>query len=743
MNRLAVVFLGLLTVSAALARMSDFRESWAVMESLQHLPPKFRAEWLRKRGYDNSYYTTYRKPESTGLRLVGKWGRGPSVEVTGQDSLVVLTLGSEVAIINFADPDSPEVLTEIQLDYIPRQSLIQGSLLFTGGNGIQLWDITNPAQPIPRSIIPYGVSDFAIWDTFLYFIGRDTFFIYSFANASSPYRIGCFRDSGNVATATRNTAVLIQPGDMLGFVDVTNPAAPHQVGAWSGWALSAAARGNLCCATFADAVEPERSWLLTFDISNPASPRQLGRRDSVCGMDIFMVESIAFVSGRADGYEEFQIVSITDSTRPRLMSTCYLRRDNWGVWADISRGQAFVANTCNGLAVVDIVNLSAPRLDTNVLRADLAEDVFVVDSYAYVADYRAGMRVLSVTDPTAPVEVGSVDSALSTSEAVAAQDSFAYMCWWDPPPLLRVIDITDPSHPTKAGGLDLFERPKDMVIRDTLLYIAERLRFQVVNVARPRQPVLVGSCNTQDGVSFGLAVQDSLGYLISGQLQVINVSRPSAPVVVSTTRGGASGIAVRDTFVYIPYAYDTLWVFSVADPVHPRLLSATPTSVWPRDVALGESTLYVGTSDGWGVDVFDLANPGQPVRVGRASAPYDIRRLYYSGGYLYVAMWNAGVAIYETTATGLLEAPPHVAVEPPFRVQPTLTRAALWLRLTSSVSPTGAVRVCDVAGRTIMTVPLKGTASLVSLSLAKYPSGVYWFEGTLEGRHYAVKVVKQ
>jgi hypothetical protein len=167
--------------------------------------------------------------------------------------------------------------------------------------------------------------------------------------------------------------------------------------------------------------------------------------------------------------------------------------------------------------------------------------------------------------------------------------------------------------------------------------------------------MLVGSCNTQDGVYFGLVVQDTLAYTVGDGFQIVNIARPDSPYLLSTTAGGASGLAVRDTFAYIPDGWDTVHVYSVANPAAPHVISTVPCGVWPWDAALGDSRLYVGTSDGWGVDVYDLANPGQPVRRGRASAVTDIRRLHYANGYLYAAMWEAGVAIYETTAVGIAE----------------------------------------------------------------------------------------
>jgi hypothetical protein len=94
--------------------------------------------------------------DSLGPHLVGKWGRGPSVEVTGRDTLVALTLGSEVALLSFANPAQPRVLSEIQLDFMPAQSGLADSLLIAGGKGMEIWNVADPSHPTRISRFPIG-----------------------------------------------------------------------------------------------------------------------------------------------------------------------------------------------------------------------------------------------------------------------------------------------------------------------------------------------------------------------------------------------------------------------------------------------------------------------------------------------------------------------------------------------------------------------------------------------------------
>ncbi|MBN2464637.1 hypothetical protein JXD38_03305, partial [candidate division WOR-3 bacterium] len=168
-------------------------------------------------------------------------------------------------------------------------------------------------------------------------------------------------------------------------------------------------------------------------------------------------------------------------------------------------------------------------------------------------------------------------------------------------------------------------------------------------------------------------------------------------------------------------------------------------SVWPWDVALGESKVYVGASDGWGVDVYDLTNPGQPVRRGRASAPTDIRRLCYSNGHLYAALWDAGVAVYETTMTAIEETPGPRTEPVAFSPWPSVTTN--WVRFAASGMACGLdIAVFDVTGKRLRNVPVlaetKGGATLGKASFASLPVGVYVIRVCGEGTNLTAKVVR-
>ncbi len=693
MNRLVAVLLGAAFAAAAFAREPGFQEYRVVQESLSGVHPRFREYWLKSHGYDvaNSLPKPNPLADSTGLRLVGKWGRGPSVDVTGRDTLVALTLGSEVALLNFANPDEPQVVSEMQLDFMPAQSVLTDSLLIAGGEGMDIWNVADPVHPTRIGRFPIGAGDFCVKDSLVCFIQTDSFRVYNISDPANPRLLGFYPDSGFVLTVAGNTVVAGHPSVGLFFVDISNPAQPQRVGTYpSDYPLTADARGNLCCASFQSNVDPYPIRFVTLDISDPTSVRQLARIDSAGGYGIYLWDTLAFASGRDRAYaEEFQVINIADSTHPHLLGRGTTPYDNWGVWACPPRHRAYVADRGKGLSVFDITDLAHPVRDTGVMVADLAYDVAIDGNRAYVADYVGGLRVLDVSDPSRPQELGGHDSSESTCWTVASQDSFAFV-GWRPSPYFRSMLVSDPSHPEQVGSGVVQTIPVDMVLRDTLVYLVGNLRLNIVNVARPRQPVLVGSC-VLSGYSGNLALVDTIAYLSGPVLSVVSVAESDSPLVVSTWSRGVSGLDVVDTILYAVGQNAQFWTLSVADPASPRPLDSLHLPSYDgQDVVVIGTTAFVGERS---IRVVDVSDPSNLRLCGAVSVPGWADRLLYEPPYVYAACYDAGVCIFETTQVGVQE--PEPPATQGRKHAATVVRGAGWKGVTE-----GAV-VFDAMGRRV------------------------------------------
>lgn len=757
MKRTIVFLLGLGFAVFAVAGQSWIRER-ALMDSARSVPPKLRMEWLHEhhqgwRNEDGGLRTT--GDSGSGLKLVSKWGRGPAAEVTGKDTLVVLTLGSEVALLNYAQPDSPRVLSEIQFPSLTAQSYLEDSLLYTSSNAdLEVWNIANPTQPVKRGQLLGAVGDFWIRDTFLYFIRNDTFHVISIANSANLRELGSCVESGSVTTGSGNTVVVCQSGGSA-FVDVSNPANPHEVATYAcGYTLSATARGNLVCASYEETSDPYPTHFVTLDISTPSSPRLLAELNHLGGFDIFLDGPLAFISGGDPGsvdWVPFQILSIADSAHPAFVDTCRTTNDfPWGVWENSTLNLVFVADRYDGLAVVDISNLNNAMLDTWVLKTGSAWDVHVDGNRCYVAGYVDGLRLLDVTDPMQPTFLSGLDTSFTDASdfSATARDSFAFIGWRNP--YLRVASVNDPRHPQMVAACSVFSNPEDMVLRDSLLYCTEDYRFQIVNIARPRAPTSVGSCGMVDGTYWGFVLQDSFAYCGSWDgLSIVNVANPAAPFVVSQTSGtrlSTWGIAVRETLAFIPSGDETLWVYSVANPAAPYPIAGVPLGAgnWGYDAAMYDDTLVLAGCT-YGVVLVNVSDPANPRVVGGCPAPSNVIRVFCSPPYLYAACNDAGVCIFETAAVGVTEATRMPQRRNILCARPNPARDWVDVAFASPLEQPYRLALVDAAGREVLSVLASGPSQerRTRISLKGLAPGLYFLRAGTEGRSVVLKIVKQ
>ncbi len=431
------------------------------------------------------------------------------------------------------------------------------------------------------------------------------------------------------------------------------------------------------------------------------------------------------------------IMSIADSTEPRLIGSDATRGWSYGIWASGLAEATFVGCHWEGLQIYDTRNTSQPVRDTFLLGFDQSVDVYIDNGRAYVANEMSGLKILDVNNPAKPTTLGSYDTTWQRPfiSSVVARDSFAFVDWYAVP-VFRVMDVNVPSRPVMLGGVDVFNPPEDMVLRDSFVYVAEMNRFQIINVARPREPVLVGSCVLQED-AYGLCVVDSLAYAASYPFAVVNVSQPTNPVVVGSIWRGAWNGTVRDTFLFL--SSGGILVYSVARPDQPRLLdsiSVGPNTYWVEAVG---TLLYTGNRDG--VRVVDAADIHDMRVRGFCSAPYTVDRLTYKSPYVYAACWEAGVSIYESTQVAVSEPTKGggAYTELSVRPNPVTTDAVLSV---SGESP-GTVTVRDIAGRVVRCATTRRTSCEVVLNTAAIPPGVYFVESKTGATSVRLKFVKQ
>jgi len=702
------------------------------LDSLDRIPPNLRYYYMQKNLPNEA--SRFLQRDSQGVRMIGKWGRGPSSRVTGRDSLVFLSLGSEVAIINMSNPSNPQVIYEVQARGMVAKSVLKDSFLFIGGPGIEIWNIRNPSSPIFRNRIETSVSDFCIRDSFLYAIAGDSFRIFNIANINNPYRIGVCADAGFYISISGSYAYISDRWGLY-IVNIQNPTNPYHVSSWGDNILSAQARDTLCYVSTATTGSPDEIKFFILNVSNPNSIQQLSCINYAGGYDIYLLNFFAYISGYYFSVGEFQIIDISNASFPNVVSRCTTAGSNQGVWADNPFGRAFVADAEQGMQIIDISNPVDPVIDTFMLKAGSSVDIVVNQNYAYIANYDAGLKIINISNLIQPTEIGVYDTLgyqYSTTNSIMIKDSFAYIgdLRWNNK--FRSVDVSNPAHSVFAGLINIAARPQDMFLKDTLLFIAEDYHFQIVSISNPRQPSLVGSCILQNA-STSVCLQDTLAYVGSLPSVIINVKNPSNPIIIGTIPVGPYSIFVKDTFAYMAINYGGLEIWSIANPSSPYLID---TVYYQRgyDVIVIDSIAYFGGLD---FRILNVANPSNAFEIGRYTTPYRVKRLYYDSGLIYAACFGAGMCIFEQLPSGIEENHNEISITKLLKITPNPTSSRFNLELNRIDD---VVLVYNLAGKLVKQVNWSKHNRQIDIS--NLPDGVYFLSSKHSKNRILSKVVK-
>ena len=118
-----------------------------------------------------------------------------------------------------------------------------------------------------------------------------------------------------------------------------------------------------------------------------------------------------------------------------------------------------------------------------------AWDVAVVGDFAFVANSVDGLDVVDTADPNNPVKVGNFDSP-GDARAIFISGHYLYLA--DGNAGLQIINILNPASPERVAWVDTPGFAEDVVVVDQFAYVADRSDgLQVISVANPNRPVLI------------------------------------------------------------------------------------------------------------------------------------------------------------------------------------------------------------------------------------------------------------
>ena len=186
----------------------------------------------------------------------------------------------------------------------------------------------------------------------------------------------------------------------------------------------------------------------------------------------------------------------------------------------------------NGLEIVDVSDPSNPAQMSFLTTLGNAHDVAAIDNFAYLADGRAGLRIINVSSPATPVIQGQYVSGKEITGVNVESDNghiYAYLTEKDEG--LSIIDVSNPQAPNRVAQFLTHDEALSVSLSFPYAFISGgEGGVTMVNVKDRASPVLEGYYDSSgsalrtffDNNSNSIFVADEYGGLLLLKKPIIN-----------------------------------------------------------------------------------------------------------------------------------------------------------------------------------------------------------------------------
>ena len=240
------------------------------------------------------------------------------------------------------------------------------------------------------------------------------------------------------------------------------------------------------------------------------------------------------------------------------------------------------------------------------------EDVAISGTRAYVvtrtyaAGWSSGLRVLDLSNPAAPVLLGSLELP-GEAYAVAVSGTFAYVT--NSNYGLRVIDVSNPNSPTIVGTADTPVSARAVALVGTRAYVTDGTNIHMIDVSNPTSPTIIATANAP-AAALDVAVVGTTLYVAANTagLVIIDWSNLALPARLGSvnTPGQGTKVAVSGTVALLGDGDGGTAVIDVSNSYFPSLMRTISGHVY--DVAFSESGVALMATDWEGLVTFDITN---------------------------------------------------------------------------------------------------------------------------------------
>jgi hypothetical protein len=597
-------------------------------------------------------------------------------------------------ILDLKNPTNPVVLGTYNpgIFCISVQVVGNRAYLACGDAGLHILDVSDPANPVKLAqFVPENPNAFP-WVSKLQVVGNlvymaaSYFLVVDVTDLNNPVEVSRW-EGGYVSdcAVVGNRMYLATGGDGVVVFDVTTPANPIRLtrGPSLGQASSLQVDGNRVFTEFG-----------LVDVSDPTAPKQVGAYPEFGSSeaDVTVVGDLVYVSGwggklhilryrtgtpQVLGWSaaEHRVIPVGQSEPLGAFSSSGLP-----VSAQVVSGPATVQNgelTVTAPGTIELkleqagngsfLPVSEKRwINQRVARfSEVGSLAFTTNIYgakvvgdrAYVGNDRNGLTILDVSDRTRPVLLAPGTGTTNHTFEAEVRGGYAYVA--SGLAGLRVFDVQNPAKPVSVGEVAAGEALA-VRLNGNHAYVTDfqGKRLFIVDVSNPTTPVVLSESPLPGDGRFTLVVGNR-AYVASGWggVVVFDVSNPATPVKETEFFSDhyVRGLAVSGTTAYVPDYYSGhLVAFDLSEPKSPVELGRVLMELTqPRRIEIqGNLAFVVSEGERGGLFALDITDPKRMEILGKIYTGGYARDLQIDGSLFYVADQRSGFHTYRLDQIG-------------------------------------------------------------------------------------------
>jgi hypothetical protein len=412
--------------------------------------------------------------------------------------------GAGLLVTDVSNPAQPVEMGSLDTPGYAYGVAVSGNTVYVadGWGGLHVVDVSAPVLPdlLGTCAMPGWALDIAVeGDTAYVAAGASGLRLVDVRDPANPQEIGALEEGG----LARRVAVRMQrvyladSTDGLLQIDVTIPQQPSEISRYNPFveARYVAVEGAYAY------VAAGFSGLRVVDVSDPACPCQVAAYDTegTYATGVVVSGTVAYVPTYLSGIDphDLHIVDISDPLHPAGLATV----DTDGVFRGVAvQGQYLYAADEWGLRVIDVVDPAAPAevgfIELAFAPYECTIDVTVVGHLAYVANSWGGLAIVDISTPSdlVLVSVYLPDTWTDVTSVVVSEQTAKLGSGFDG---LRLIDVSDPTSPTELGSYDTPGFSVAVAISDDLALVSDGGGgVQLLDVSNPANPAPAGGYDT-------------------------------------------------------------------------------------------------------------------------------------------------------------------------------------------------------------------------------------------------------